>query len=173
MGSIQSLEFAWPGAGSLEQAEQWTREELRRRAIEPAGPPEQRRATPWSSVLAFPTSAGLVYFKACSPALAHEPAVIVPGGGWAAQPGQLDAARSRGYFVYLKARPEIASRRAEEAAGTRPVIMGEDPVVQMRTLFNERDPYYAKADVTVQTEAKSAEKVAEEIIRLAQTSAGW
>ncbi|HEY7115477.1 MAG TPA: shikimate kinase [Tepidisphaeraceae bacterium] len=111
--------------------------------------------------------------KEVEAALEHEPAVIVPGGGWAAQPGQLDAARSRGYFVYLKARAEIAARRADEAAGTRPVLMGEDPVVQMRTLFNERDPYYAKADATVLTEAKSAEKVAEEIIRLAQTSAGW
>lgn len=111
--------------------------------------------------------------KEVEAALEREPAVIVPGGGWAAQPGQLDAARSRGYFVYLKARPEIAARRAEEAAGTRPVIMGEDPEAQMRTLFTARDPYYAKADVTVQTEAKSAEKVAEEIIRLAQTSAGW
>lgn len=110
--------------------------------------------------------------KEVETALGNEPAVIVPGGGWAAQPGQLDGARASGYFVYLKARAEIAAGRAEPS-GTRPVLMGGDPVDQMRTLFKERDSYYAKADATVLTEAKPAEKVAEEIVRLAQMSAGW
>ena len=111
--------------------------------------------------------------KEVEAALAYEPAaVIVPGGGWAAQPGQLAAARAHGYFVYLKARAEIAAGRAEPS-GTRPVLMGGDPVDQMRTLFKERDSYYAKADATVLTEAKPAEKVADEVVRLAQMSAGW
>lgn len=105
-------------------------------------------------------------------ALSHEPAVIAPGGGWAAQPGNLDGAKARGYFVYLKARAEVAAARAEPS-GTRPVLMGDDPVARMRELFKTRDPYYAKADVTVQTEAKSAENVAAEVVKLAQTSAGW
>jgi len=110
--------------------------------------------------------------KEVDTALANEPAVIVPGGGWAAQPGQLDGARASGYFVYLKARAEVAAGRAEPS-GTRPVLMGGDPVDQMRTLLKERDSYYAKADATVLTEAKPAEKVADEIVRLAQMSAGW
>ena len=110
--------------------------------------------------------------KEVEAALANEPAVIVPGGGWAAQPGQLDRARAHGYFVYLKARAEIAAGRAVPS-GTRPVLMGEDPVVEMRELFTKRDPYYATADATVLTEAKSAEKVADEVLRLAQMSAGW
>ena len=46
--------------------------------------------------------------KEVAAALAHEPAVIVPGGGWAAQPGALDGAKPRGYFVYLKVRAEVA-----------------------------------------------------------------
>jgi shikimate kinase len=105
-------------------------------------------------------------------ALANEPAVVVPGGGWAAQPGALDGARSHGYFVYLKTRAEVAAERAVPS-GTRPVLMGQDPVEQMRELFTARDPFYAKADATVLTEAKSAEKVVDEVVRLAQTSAGW
>lgn len=110
--------------------------------------------------------------KEVETALSHEPAVVVPGGGWAAQPGALDGARLRGYFVYLKARPEVAADRAVPS-GTRPVLMGGDPVEQMRELFKTRDPFYAKADATVLTEAKSAEKVADEIVRLAQMRAGW
>ena len=110
--------------------------------------------------------------KEVDAALANQPAVIAPGGGWAAQPGALDAARAHGYFVYLKARAEVAAGRAEPS-GTRPVLMGDDPLARMRELFTARDPYYAKADATVQTEAKAAEKVADEVVRLAQTSAGW
>lgn len=110
--------------------------------------------------------------KEVQTALEHEPAVIVPGGGWAAQPGQLDGAKHRGYFVYLKARAEVAAGRAVPS-GTRPLLSGDDPVAQMRTLYEERDPYYAKADATVLTEAKPAEKVADEVLRLAQTNAGW
>lgn len=105
-------------------------------------------------------------------ALSHEPAVVAPGGGWAAQPGNLDGAKPRGYFVYLKARAEVAASRAEPS-GTRPVLMGDDPVARMRELFKTRDPFYAKADATVQTEAKSAENVAAEVVKLAQMSAGW
>jgi shikimate kinase len=110
--------------------------------------------------------------KEVEAALANQPAVIAPGGGWAAQPGQLDAARPHGYFVYLKARAEVAAGRAVPS-GTRPVLMGEDPVEQMRELFKARDPFYAKADATVQTEAKSADAVAAEVVKLAQTAAGW
>ena len=110
--------------------------------------------------------------KEVDAALSNQPAVIVPGGGWAAQPGNLDAARARGYFIYLKVRAEVAAGRAEPS-GTRPVLMGDDPLARMRDLFKERDPFYARADATVQTEAKPAEKVADEIVRLAQISAGW
>ncbi len=110
--------------------------------------------------------------KEVDAALANEPAVIAPGGGWAAQPGALDGAKSHGYVVYLKARAEVAAGRAEPS-GTRPVLMGDDPLARMRELLTARDPYYAKADATVQTEAKPAEKVADEVVRLAQTSAGW
>ncbi len=43
----------------------------------------------------------------------------------------------------------------------------------MKELFTQRDPLYAKADATVLTEAKSAENVAAEVVKLAQMSAGW
>jgi len=110
--------------------------------------------------------------KEVEAALSHEPAVIAPGGGWAAQPGALDAAKSRGYLIYLKARAEVAAGRAEPS-GTRPVLMGDDPLARMKELFTQRDPFYAKANATVLTEAKSAEIVAAEVVKLAQTSAGW
>jgi shikimate kinase len=110
--------------------------------------------------------------KEVEAALANLPAVIAPGGGWAAQPGALESARTRAYVVYLKARAEVAAGRAEPS-GTRPVLMGDDPLARMRELYAARDPFYAKADAIVLTEAKSAENVAAEVVKLAQTGAGW
>ncbi len=110
--------------------------------------------------------------KEMDAALATEPAVIAPGGGWAAQPGALDAAKASGYVVYLKTKPETAAARAAPS-GTRPLLMGEDPETQMRALIKEREPFYAQADAKVETDRKSAEEVATEVVRLAQTSAGW
>ena len=110
--------------------------------------------------------------EAMEVALANPPAVIAPGGGWAAQPGALDGARPRGFFIYLKTRAEVAAARAAPS-GTRPLLMGENPEVEMRELFKEREPFYTKADATVQTEAKDVSQIAAEVVRLAQSSAGW
>jgi shikimate kinase len=105
-------------------------------------------------------------------ALANQPAVLAPGGGWAAQPGALEAARATGYVIYLKTRPETAASRAAPS-GTRPVLMGEDPEARMRALIKEREPFYSQADTKVETDRKTADEVAAEVVRLAQTGAGW
>jgi shikimate kinase len=110
--------------------------------------------------------------KEMEAALANQPAVIAPGGGWAAQPGALEAARAAGYVIYLKTRPETAAARAAPS-GTRPMLMGEDPEARMRVLIKEREPFYLKADAKVETDKKTPEQVAAEVVRLAQTSAGW
>jgi len=105
-------------------------------------------------------------------ALAQEPGVIVPGGGWAAQPGNLEAAKDRGFVVYLKTRPETAAARATPE-GTRPVLLGEDPVLLMRTLLREREAFYSRADARIETDRLLARGVAADVVRLARTSAGW
>lgn len=110
--------------------------------------------------------------KEMEAALANEPAVVSPGGGWAAQPGALETAKAAAYVVYLKTRPETAAARAAPS-GTRPVLMGEDPEARMRALIKEREPFYARADAKVETDRKSVEQVVTEVVRLAQTSAGW
>src|SRR3954464_8111451 len=44
-------------------------------------------------------------------ALAGSAGVIVPGGGWAAQPGQLESVMSFSIVVYLKCLPATAAKR--------------------------------------------------------------
>ena len=110
--------------------------------------------------------------KEMTTALGNLPAIIASGGGWAAQPGALAGAKPHALIVYLRTKPETCAERAAPE-GTRPLLMGEDPVERMRQLSKERDPAYRQADETVDTERKSTAAVASEVVRLAQKVAGW
>jgi shikimate kinase len=100
------------------------------------------------------------------------PGVIVPGGGWAAQPGQLDAAMSTSLVVYLKCMPATASKRSEQSEN-RPVLAGVDPAQRMRTLLEEREPYYHRAHHEVDAENHPPPAIAAEIVALARHHGGW
>jgi shikimate kinase len=80
--------------------------------------------------------------------------------------------QGRAVLVYLKTRPDTASTRAVPQ-GNRPTLMGEDPALQMRQLLGTREPFYLKADAQVETDRKTAAKVAAEVVELARRRAGW
>ena len=105
-------------------------------------------------------------------AIAAEPAVIAPGGGWAAQPGAIESVRPQAFLVYLKARAESTADRAA-TPGNRPTLMGEDPLARMKDLLKEREPFYLQADAQVDAERLTAEQVAKAVADLARTRAGW
>ena len=105
-------------------------------------------------------------------ALARDPCVIVPGGGWAAQPGQLEAVKAMSLVIYLKCHPHVATRRTEQGEN-RPLLAGVDPGQKMRTLLEEREPHYQKADHTVTADDAPVEAVAAEVMSLARQYGGW
>jgi shikimate kinase len=105
-------------------------------------------------------------------ACAREPAVIVPGAGWAAQEGELDAARPSALIVYLRCAPSVALKRVEQGEA-RPLLMAIDPVGRMRELLAEREPFYQLADREVAADTRPAEAVAEHVARIAHEAAGW
>ena len=98
--------------------------------------------------------------------------VIVPGGGWAAQPGELDAARTDSLLLYLKVDPRVAAKRTEQGAD-RPLLMGVDPEQQIKKLLAEREPFYQLADYVLEAGKRPAEAVAEEVVQHARRYAGW
>ena len=104
-------------------------------------------------------------------ALQASPAVVVPGAGWAAQPGQLDEARAIATIIYLKCTATVAARRSGEGE-VRPLLIGVDPLQRMRELLKAREPFYRLADYEVAAETGSA-IVAEGVIRVAKSAAGW
>jgi shikimate kinase len=103
---------------------------------------------------------------------AGAPGVIVPGGGWAAQPDQLEAAKTTSLVVYLQCQPETAAKRSEEGE-VRPLLTGADPLQRMRTLLQEREPFYLLAHHIVQAESVAADAVASEVVELARRHGGW
>jgi shikimate kinase len=109
---------------------------------------------------------------AVATAQAREPAVIVPGGGWAAQPGQLETAKQACLTIYLRCTATTAARRSEQGE-VRPLLVGTDPIERTRLLLQAREPFYRLADYEVSADVKAAPAVAQEIIRLARTHGGW
>jgi shikimate kinase len=109
---------------------------------------------------------------AVNAAQAREPCVIVPGGGWAAQPGQLEAAKAGSLVIYLKCQAATAAKRSEQGEA-RPLLAGGDPGQRMRALLEEREPFYRQADHEVNTEGRQPEAVAAEVMTLARQYGDW
>lgn len=110
--------------------------------------------------------------EAVARALEGPPTIIAPGGGWAAQPGALDSARPNGFIVYLKVLATTAAGRAA-SEGTRPMLVGSDPVERMRELLKEREPFYQQADHEVRADARTPAQVLESLLDVARSKAGW
>ena len=100
------------------------------------------------------------------------PGVIVPGGGWAGQPGQLDAAKASSLVIYLKCMPVTAAKRSQQGE-VRPLIAGVDPAQRMRALLQEREQFYLQAHHQVDAERNPPEAVAIQIVELARQHGGW
>jgi len=105
-------------------------------------------------------------------AQAREPAVIVPGAGWAAQPGQLDQASRVCLVVYLKCSAKTAARRSQ-GGDIRPLLEGADPVERTRDLLLAREPFYKLAHYEVSADTKAPAAVAQDVVQLARTHGGW
>ena len=101
-----------------------------------------------------------------------DPCVIVPGGGWAAQPGLLEAAKQSSLIIYLKCQAATATKRSEQGEA-RPLLAGVDPGQKMRALLQEREPFYLQAHHQVGPETQAAEAVAAEVMGLARQHGGW
>lgn len=105
-------------------------------------------------------------------ALAEPPQVIAAGGGWAAQPGNLDGVAARAFVVYLSVAPDVAARRVAPSA-TRPLLAGGDVIDKLAALLCEREPWYRLADIEVAVGDVSVEAAAAGIATAARHYAGW
>lgn len=84
--------------------------------------------------------------------------VLAPGGGWALH-NTLPAA----FTVWLRVDPHEAVARLGENAAYRP-LLEPNPLSKMNELLAHREQYYAKADLTIDTDGRKPVDIADEIV---------
>jgi shikimate kinase len=104
-------------------------------------------------------------------ALDGEPAILVPGAGWAAQPGNLDRVTRNVFIIYLNTTPTEAARRLASTTN-RPLLEGDREAV-LRVQLAEREVSYEQANAVIKTTGMAAREVADRVAALARKSAGW
>ncbi len=105
-------------------------------------------------------------------ALAGEPAVLSPGGGYFQDAVQRRLALSLGYVVYLMTSPSVAARRLE-GSHPRPLLKGFEPALRLHLLLEQRRGTYLEAQARVMTDLLTPEAVADDVAQLARTHGGW
>lgn len=91
--------------------------------------------------------------------------VVAVGGGWAAEPGQLDMLDGSWLAVWLKVSPETAVARLRATLHSRPLLDVEEPIEAARGLLRARTAHYSRCGITIDTERRSPEQVVREILR--------
>ncbi len=104
------------------------------------------------------------------------PLVLAAGGGAPLRPDNRRAIRAAGKVVWLTARPEtIHARMSGDAttASRRPSLTDHDALAEIVHLLARREPVYREAaDLVIDTEGKTPDQVAAEILlKLRLTSA--
>ena len=92
--------------------------------------------------------------------------VLASGGGWPAALGRMEALGPDTLSVWLKVTPEEAVRRARQEGPTRPLLAVSDPVAKATAILEEREPFYAMAQVTLDSEGVQVEDLVEEIVNI-------
>lgn len=97
-------------------------------------------------------------------ALADTHTVIATGGGAACREDNLSLLLERGRVVALSATPEEVLRRTGRASG-RPLLDGaSDPLTAARHLLSQREAFYGRAHIQIDTVGKRPEQVAAQVL---------
>ncbi|MFL5295964.1 MAG: shikimate kinase [Phenylobacterium sp.] len=78
------------------------------------------------------------------------PHVLATGGGAFMNDQTREVIKSRAISVWLKADLEVLARRVARK-DTRPLLAGKDPLQVLQAQAQARYPFYAQADITVET----------------------
>lgn len=95
--------------------------------------------------------------------------VISTGGGLPADPENFASLKSHSLVVCLWASPEKIWERVRNQTH-RPLLNEADPLAKIRSLLEQREPYYRQADVLLNTEMRSLKDVAQQVIHQFHTA---
>ncbi len=98
-------------------------------------------------------------------ALDRQDTVIATGGGAACREDNLGTMLARAKVVALSATPAEVMRRTRGVSGRPLLDDAADPLSAAQRLLEEREPFYRRAHLRVDTVGKTPEEVAVEIAR--------
>jgi shikimate kinase/3-dehydroquinate synthase len=113
--------------------------------------------------------------EAIERAAAQSNAVIAVGGG-AIRSIENRRAMADGILVCLEASPQtiLARLRAGDVpVEERPLLAGSDPLARIVELKSRRQKHYALADYVLDTERKTPQAVADDVVALARSAGPW
>jgi shikimate kinase len=118
---------------------------------------------------------GEPHFRALERALVRELAaqaglVIAPGGGIVLDPDNLRDFAATGLVVCLRASPEMILARVGGDAN-RPLLQAPDKLARIRELLAKRQPLYDAVPHQLETDGKTADAVADEVLELFRRTA--
>lgn len=94
-----------------------------------------------------------------------EPTVITTGGGIVLRPENRTLMQKHGWVVALEAPPaEIVSRLRNDT--TRPLLQNGKLEERVELLYQERQPYYQFADITIDSSIYSVDEIVEQLVDL-------
>jgi len=91
--------------------------------------------------------------------------VLATGGGAVLDPENLSQLKALGPLVCLTARPEVIQQRTQSNAADRPLLDGEASLDRIEALLQDRAPFYAQAEYTIDTSNQSHQQVVDAIIK--------
>lgn len=94
--------------------------------------------------------------------------VIATGGGVMLREENIRLLKKSGKLICLTANADAILQRTLATLPSRPLLAGYEPRERVEELLKLRAPFYAQADVTIDTSDKSVDQVAEEILRSIQ-----
>jgi shikimate kinase len=96
------------------------------------------------------------------------PQVLATGGGAYMNGNTRAVIRDKAVSLWLKAEHDVLMRRIKRR-GDRPMLKTADPAETLQLLMTERSPFYAEADLTVESRDVPHMTVVEEIVAQLQT----
>jgi len=94
--------------------------------------------------------------------------VIATGGGAVLLSENITALRENGILICLDASPADIYARVNRKKGTRPLLKKNITIQDIARLLQEREPFYANADIRVNTSGKDLDTVINEIFQVIQ-----
>jgi shikimate kinase len=82
------------------------------------------------------------------------------------------AIKVKGVSIWLNAEFDVLMRRINKRKSDRPMLQTADPAATLRQLLVEREPFYARADLTIQSREVPHDAIVSEIVKAIATFLG-